>query len=141
MAIKVYVDSDVVISSLISSSGAAYLLLNSVEDIELIISNHSLAELEIVVDRLKIEKKRLFNLPQNNFKIITLDQSIKRLKNKYSEYVSDPNDTHIVAGATAAQTSFLITYNIKHFKMEKIKKDFNIIVLTPAMFTQYLRSL
>lgn len=141
MAIKVYVDSDVVISSLISSSGAAYLLLNSVEDIELIISNHSLAELEIVVDRLKIEKKRLFNLSQNNFKIITLDQSIKRLKNKYSEYVSDPNDTHIVAGATAAQTSFLITYNIKHFKMEKIKKDFNIIVLTPAMFTQYLRSL
>ena len=45
MPLKVFVDSDVIISSLISSTGAACILLNQ-KDLDLFISNVSLKELE-----------------------------------------------------------------------------------------------
>ncbi len=51
------------------------------------------------------------------------------------------NDAHIVLGAKQAKGKFLVTYNIKHFLVEKIREDVGIIVLTPAFLLQYLRSL
>lgn len=140
MAIKIFVDSDVVISSLLSSSGAAYLLLNSIDDIELIVSNYSLQELDRVTDRLNIEKQKLHDLSKERLQIKKISEDLETLKLNFLEYVLDIDDTHIIAGAVNSKTTFLITYNIRHFKLEKIKQDFNIIVLTPAMFIQYLRS-
>lgn len=74
---KVFTDSDVIISSLISSSGASHLLLESAESTKFFVSNISTKELKKV---------------------------------------------------------------IRHFKVDKILKDFNIIVTTPGKFLQYLRS-
>ena len=44
VSLKVFVDSDVVISSLLSSTGAAYFLLHNIDAVELSISNLSLQE-------------------------------------------------------------------------------------------------
>ena len=140
MLFKVFVDSDVVISSLISSSGAAYLLLNST-DLELFISNLSIKELTIVAERLGIEKKELDDLIKNRFNVVQLKEKPKELKELYGHYTSDPNDCHVVAGAKVAKVEFVISYNIKHFKVDKIKQDFNIILTPPAQLLQYLRSL
>lgn len=140
MTIKVFVDSDVVISSLISKKGAAYLLLNS-KNLEYFVSNYSIKELKIVANRLDIDKVSLNNLIKNRFKRIEMIEPAEKLKDKFNDYVLDINDAHIIGGAHKARVKFLISYNIKDFKVDNIKKDFNIIVTTPANFLQYLRSL
>ncbi|MGB9706794.1 MAG: PIN domain-containing protein [Microgenomates group bacterium] len=140
-ALSVFIDSDVVISSLISSSGAAYLLLEKKQkNLKFFISNISQKELKIVAWRLKIKPDKLEKLVKNRFKIIKLKKPNKDLKEKYADYVLDPNDAHIIAGAVESKAKFLLTYNWRHFKREKIKNDFNLIIFTPAIFLQYLRS-
>src|SRR3989344_7684866 len=134
----VYVDSDVVISSLLSRTGAAYHLLNY-STITLIISSTSLTEIKKVISRRGMEQKQFEQLIQKRLKIVTIKQSVSTLKVKYLSYVLDVNDAHIVAGVKAANVDFLLTYNLKHYKTTKLKADFNIHVLTPALFLQYLR--
>ncbi len=138
---KVFVDSDVIISSLLSSSGAAYLLLNKIENLKLIISPLSLKELKIVTKRLGINEDKLDLLIQERFSMIPLLGDIKKRIQSFQQYVLDQNDAHIILGAKNVNANFLITYNTRHFKADSINEDLNIIVLTPAMFLQYLRSL
>lgn len=136
---RIFVDSDVVISSLISSSGAAYILVHH-KDVTSNISSYSMRELTAVCKRLSISEKKLLILVDKRFKINKMKEPIKKIKEKYRKYTSDINDTHIVAGAIKAEVKFLISYNIKHFDVEKIKRDFDIKVTTPGSFLQYLRS-
>jgi predicted nucleic acid-binding protein len=135
---RVYLDSDVIVSSLLSNTGAAYFLLHQSQQ-DLYISNYSKKELELVVNRLEISKNDLDQLIQT-LSLVKLDQSIDEIKEQYKNYVVDPADAHIIAGAVAAGPRFLITYNLKHYRVELIKRDFNILILTPALFLQYLRS-
>jgi len=135
----IFVDSDIVVSSLISKTGATYLLINKTS-VERWISNLSQKEIKIVAERLNLDKKKSKNI-FTRFKTIKLKEVTKKLKEKYISYVVDLNDAHILAGAIEAKTGFLVSYNLKHFKIDKIKADFKIIVLTPAKFLQYLRSL
>lgn len=137
---RIFVDSDVVISSLLSQSGAAHLLL-SLTPFELFISSLSKKEIEKVVRRLKIESNRLKILIEKNLEIIKLSESVSEIKKSFNQYVLDENDAHIVAGAVAAKADFLITYNVKDFKIEKVKQDLGIVILTPGNFLQYLRSI
>ena len=135
---KVFVDSDVIISSLLSEKGAAYLLLKS-DNITPIISNISRNEIEIVVERLNIDQSKLKKLLKQ-LKRINLPLTLDKVEKKFSQYVTVIYDAHIVAGAIEGRVTFLITYNIRHFKIDKIKEDLNIIVMTPGQFIQYLRS-
>lgn len=52
---KIFVDSDVVLSSLISSKGAAYFLLNKV-DLNLFISKSSIQELHSAIEDLRAQQ-------------------------------------------------------------------------------------
>lgn len=140
MPLKIFIDSDVVISSLISTSGAAHLLLKH-PDIIPVISNISHREIEIVAERLHLDKNKLRILFRKKFKEVQLEKGIKELKNKYGDYTFDISDTHIVAGAKKAKVRFLISYNMRHFQVEKIRKELNIFLMTPGVFLQYLRSL
>jgi len=135
---KVFIDSDVITSSVISQAGAAHFLLT--KNLEnFYISNYSKKEIEIVAKRMKLDStvldRRMKLLLQCN-----LIQSISIIKNEYSSYVINPNDTHIVAGAKTANAQFLITYNKKDYNIEQINRDFSILVLSPGEFLQYLRS-
>ena len=141
MQFKLFVDSDVVISSLLSSKGAAFLLIHKIDSIKLIISNLSQQELEIVAARLEISQDELKLLHEKRFNIVNLEFSHEEPKKEYENYVSDANDAHIILGAKEAKARFLITYNLKDFKIEKIKQDLDILVMTPGQFLQYLRSL
>lgn len=135
----IFVDSDVIISSLISSSGAAYLLLNTAK-LDFFISDISYKELKIVAERLKLSLKDLNDLITRRLNIVRLKLNLKKIKTKYGVYAIDINDAHVVAGAVGSQANFLVSYNLKHFRLDKIKADLNIIVLPPALFLQYLRS-
>lgn len=134
-----FVDSDVIISSLLSNKGASSFLFNQT-NIDFCISSLSIKELKIVVKRLGIENHKLDKLIEKRLKIVSLNETKREIEKKYRNYVLDQNDAHIVAGAHTAKVRFLISYNLKHFRKEKIKEDFNLILLTPANFLQYLRS-
>lgn len=137
--VKVFVDSDVIISSLISSKGAAYLLLNET-DIEPSISTISQRELEVVVGRLGMDESELNMLITKRCSIVRMRESVHAIKENFQAYTSDENDAHIVAGAKRAKVPFLVTYNVRHFNVERIKKDLDILVVRPAQLLQYLRS-
>lgn len=139
-SIKVFVDSDVIISSLISEKGAAYFLLDQ-QKANFIISSISKVELEEVVDRLQLDQTKLKSLMRKKLKVIKLTKDISSIEKNFKNYTSDLDDTHIVAGAIKAKAKFLLTYNLRHFDKQRISKDLSITVLTPAQYLQYLRSL
>ena len=135
----IFIDSDVIISSLLSKTGAAYILLHT-DTINPLLSSISQKEIEIVIARLDINKNIFIDLLRENLKVVPLLTSNNDIKKKFQEFVLDINDAHIVAGAKEANVRFIITYNLKDFKIERIKDNYNIIVLTPGQFLQYLRS-
>ncbi len=136
---RIFIDSDVVISSLISSSGAAYFLFDQLP-IKPVVSSVSVKEIRIVVERMKIKSERLETLIDKRFEVFPLKKELVKIKEKYSRYVTDIDDAHIVAGASEAGVKYLISYNLKHFKKDKIKDELGLILLTPALFLQYWRS-
>lgn len=136
---RVFIDSDVVISSLLSSSGAAYFLLHQTQ-ITPVISSLSLVELRIVAKRLGIASEKLERIVRQRFEVIDLTTKLKDIQEEYLDYVTDINDAHIVAGVCTAKTKYFISYNLKHFKSDKIKNKLGVVLLTPALFLQYLRS-
>ncbi|MBU3978319.1 PIN domain-containing protein [Patescibacteria group bacterium] len=141
MVIKIFIDTDVIISSLISQSGAAHLLLNQTKNLKLYVSNISIYEIDEVTRRLNLDIKKQKNLIINNFSQVIIKEEIKELKTFFADYVLDSNDAHIVAGAKKSHSQFLISYNTKHFRINKLKENFNIILATPANLLQYLRSI
>ena len=136
--LEVFFDSDVIISSLISNKGAAHILLNTTA-IRPIISNIQTEDLSIVAKRLDLGLNRLDDLIKKEFKVIEVKVSRIEIKKLYLKYVLDSNDAHIVAGIVASKPSFFVSYNLRHFKIDKIKTDFKAISLTPAQLLQYLR--
>lgn len=137
--LRVFIDSDIVISSLISPAGAAYLLVNQTK-VKKFVSNISVKELKLVVTRLKLKPEQLIRLIRNNLTMIKLKPSLNLIKISYGKYVTDINDSHVVAGAKEAKTNFLVTYNIKHFQKNLIKKDLGIIIMRPGEFLQFHRN-
>lgn len=139
--LNVFVDSDVVISSLLSSHGASYLLLNSTEfePAKFFISDFSILELREVVTRRQIKQKQLNSLVKKRLTIKKLHQA-EDIFRRYNFYVFDPDDAHIVAGARQSKSRFLVSFNLKDYKADRLKKDLNIILTTPAHLLQYLRS-
>lgn len=136
---KVFIDSDVIIASFLSSSGASYYLLHKTETITSFISQYSQKELQVVMQRLDIPSHKLSTLEKVH--VIHIQGSHDEVKKTYSKYVLDEYDAHIVAGAVQAKAKFLITYNTKDFKSDVIKDAFGCIITTPANFLQYLRSI
>ncbi len=137
---RVFVDSDVIISSLLSNIGAAYFLLHKA-NLELFISDVSFRELKIVTKRLGLVAVKLTALVEKKFTIVKLNKNTSEIKRSYGKYTHDENDAHIAAGASTAKAKFLITYKLRDFKADYIKRDFGIICMKPAHFLQYLRSL
>lgn len=140
MDITAFIDTDVIISSLISESGAANFLIHESSVVRLI-SNISEKEVLDVVKRLHLDKTKLNIQLNKNFSRIIFKKSISDIKRAYEKYVTDIEDAHIIAGADTGKAKFLITYNMKDYKRDKIKEDLGILVMRPAQFLQYLRSL
>lgn len=138
-AIRVFVDSDVVVSAIISQTGAAHLIMND-DRVGKFISNFSIEELNLVIHRLKLSPATL-KLLLDKAHVIDIKQSKTQVKQRFSGSTNDENDAHVVAGTVVAKAKFLLTYNQKHYNTDQIKNELGITVLTPALFLQYRRSL
>lgn len=136
--IQIFIDTDVAISSLLSTSGASFQLLQN-KHISPIISKGVVHEIKYVSSRLNVDKKLTTNII-DNISVIPKSFIGYRLLTTYTKYTTDEKDAHIIAAADISKSKFLITYNTKHFLTNKIKSDLNIIVLKPGSFLQYLRS-
>ena len=136
--IKVFLDSDVLISAFLSKTGASFAILKNPK-ITKVISKTVKEEVLEVVTRLNL------NLPNKDIfpdiKIITLELEKPRLSETYFPYVLDEEDSHVVVGAHKAKVNFLLTHNLRHYHTVKIKNDFGINVMKPGLFLQYFRSL
>lgn len=136
---KVFLDSDIIISSLISDLGASYQLINNKVS-ACFISDISYRELVLVIKRLNLAEDNLKILKKEKLNVIKLKKSLKQIRSDYKNYVKDLNDAHIVAGAVESKADFVITYNIRYFEINKIKEKYSIQIMTPGIFLQYLRS-
>ena len=134
----VFVDTDVVISSLISKTGAAYFLLQKTQGVDFYLSDLSRVEIVETITKLKLILGD-WSKNKDHFKYVKLVHNIKTIRGKYKTYTLDKDDAHVIAGAVAAQAQYLLTYNLKHYLIDKLR-ELNIIVFTPAQFLQYLRS-
>src|SRR3989344_1589659 len=140
MNLKVFIDTDVIISSLISETGAASFLISE-SNVVRFISNVSKEEAHEVAEKLQLDEAELGKRLNKRFSKILLKESLPDIKRKDEKYVLDIDDAHIVAGAMMEKVRFLITYNIKDYRHDKIKEELGILVMRPAQFLQYLRSL
>ena len=135
--IRVFVDTDVVISSILSDKGAASFLLRD-SRVEFLISSVSREEILKVGKRLEIAGTLIKTHLENNFVEKPLDA---RSVQKYLHLVNDVEDAHLVAGAAATRSQFLTTYNRRDFRVDSIKREIDTLVLSPGEMLQYLRSL
>lgn len=136
--IKVFLDTDVLISALLSQKGASYKLINDTK-FKKIISKTITEEINEVSRRENVNKGAVRAILKKT-KIIPLFLSKEKLLKTYSKYVFDEEDSHVVAGAYISKSNFLLTHNIKHYHVVKIKNDLGIKVMRPGDFLQYLRS-
>ncbi len=136
-SIKVFLDSDVIISALLSTRGASFEILNNLQ-ITKFISESIKLEIKEVSKRLGINN---FNTKLlSNLEVIKINLTKERLVENYVPFVIDQEDSHVVAGAVKAKVNFLLTHNLKHYRVNKIKDQFHIITMKPGLFLQYLRS-
>lgn len=138
MTTKVFVDTDVIISSSLSKKGAAFQLLNNTH-VKKYVSNLSHEEARRTAKKLRIDPDKV----QRQLKLcakVSIKEKLPAIKKRFGEYVNDITDSHVVAGAVESKSQFLVSYNVKDFKIELIKRELDIIVLTPGTFLQYLRS-
>lgn len=135
--IKVFLDSDVIISALLSAKGASFELLENSNIIKFI-SESIKIEVTEVAKRLNISNfnDNIFD----NINIVKINLDKKRIVKKYMPFVIDEEDSHVVAASHKTKVNFLLTHNIKHYRPEKIKDELKIITMKPGFFLQYLRS-
>ncbi len=110
--IKVFLDTDVIISALLSKTGASFEIIKNPK-IDKIVSTGIEREVAEVAKRLKIDRKDVKGVLKN-CKTISLGLIKKNIINKYSNHVLDKEDAHVVAGADLSESKFLLTHNIKH---------------------------
>lgn len=136
---KIFVDSDVIISSLLSEHGASRAVLRQ-KEICAIISNYSIAEIRIVIDRLGIRRESFEELLEQTLSTVTLEDSLEEIRRSKNDCVYDIHDAHIVAGAVYSEADFIATYNRKDYNHGRIKDDFGILICTPGQLLQFLRT-
>lgn len=136
---QIFVDTDVVISSLISSTGAAFSLINEF-DIVRYYSDYTTKELERTIAKLDLDIKQANSLLKRQFKPVQLDPDPQKVQSRFGQYVFDPLDAHVVAGAHKSHSPILVTFNIRHFQLDKIKQELEILIQNPSQFVQSLRN-
>lgn len=137
--IPVFLDTDVLVAALLSATGASFALLHHAS-IKTYISSTIEQEFIEVIRRLNLNPHRSQSwFDKCHLQPLPLTK-ISLLK-KYAPYVIDPEDAHVVAASHLAKTRFLLTHNLKHYQVNLIRQNLNVIVLKPGIFLQYLRSL
>lgn len=120
---KIILDTNVVISSLLSNSYPAKIIYEVVyvKDVDICLSTQVLKE---YVDVFK--RKKFFKYPDFINKADTLLSKLNELSHLFEptvkiELLSDPSDNKFLELASASSADFLITGNTNHFKLKEFE--------------------
>ena|SRR3989344_4250108 len=136
---SVFIDSNVVVTAVHSSLGPGYAVI-TVKGVKKFTSNICLEEISETCTRLKLPPKTLSSVLKHTSRVV-IPLSDEHILKKYSPYVLDIGDAHVVAGTIQAKSKFLVTHNIRHFLTDKIKSELGVQIITPGKLLHYLRSL
>jgi predicted nucleic acid-binding protein len=139
--IKIFFDSSALISGVISTNGAARVLLQLAESDELviIINEQVIAETERI-----LAKKSPRNLPAYRSFIKAVHPTImKEFADDVARclyMISDPTDAPILAAAIKAKVDFLVTHNRRHFLDDpKVAERSGLKIGTPGDALAWIR--
>jgi putative PIN family toxin of toxin-antitoxin system len=135
---KVFLDSSIVISAVLSDKGGSFRLFNEAQNKHLIIYISDFV-LEEVVSVLKLKYPLKLNSLENLLSstpfVLAKDPS-QDLIEEMAMLISDFFDAPILAATKKAKVDFLITLDKKHFLTKKVKENVKFKVLTPKEFLQ-----
>ena len=140
--IKVFLDSSTVIAGVISSSGAARVLLVMSENgqIESFISEQVIAESERSIAR-KVPRalpELRQTLKDANLKVVHNPTHEEIKENLY--LIDDPDDVPILLAAMKANADYLVTHNRRHFLDDpKVAERAGIQIGTPGDILAWIR--
>lgn len=139
---NIFLDSSALIAGIISSTGAAFVLLElgEHEQIQLIVS-----EMVLVESERTIRKKSPANLPDLRRAIKAANLIVapdpsreEREANLY--LIDDPDDVPILLAAMKAKVDYLATHNRKHFLEDpKVAERSGLKIGTPGDVLAWLR--
>jgi len=138
---KVFIDTSVIFSSLLSNSGASAKIFKSARSLDIFISQYVIDE---VHDVLKQKAPHLLDsfeqmLRVKDFAITPAPR--KRLVLKARKIISDPKDAPILAAAISAKVDYLVTLDKKDFINDaKVAERSGLTIVTPGQFVKLLKS-
>lgn len=137
---RVFLDTSVLVSGVLSRSGAsaAILDLGEAEEIMLVVSRQVLIEADrtfVVKFPLMVERYRAFI---KNLAPLLADEPSSRAV-KEAAGVIDPNDAPILAAAQHERVDYLVTLNTKHFLIPKVRAFYAAPIVTPGEFLAVFR--
>jgi len=133
---KVFLDSNVLLSGLVSDTGAARRILDLAEVgfIQLVLSNLVIVEVDHNLqehgfdDLLPLLRQYLLHL-----KPLTQPDPAKKEVLKAAK-ITSLKDAPILAAAIEAQADYLLTFNERHFRTPAVLKQVSFAIMTPAEF-------
>ena len=91
------------------------------------------------LDKLKIDPIKLERLLSQNIVVLKASPS-RSFQEKFSKVVKDPDDVHVVAGASLSGANFLVTLDKKHILTPPVRKLLNPMqVVSPKEFWGQLK--
>jgi putative PIN family toxin of toxin-antitoxin system len=132
---RVFLDTNVLISGVLSQTGAsaAILDLGEAEDLLIVVSEQVLVE----ADRTFLAKfppliARYRNFIKNLAPLLADDPSPAMVRT--AAHVIDPADAPILAAAKQARVDYLVTLNTRHFLIPKVRTFYPGPIVTPGEF-------
>ncbi len=139
MKIKIFIDSSVIISALISTEGASrqVLMLCEATTLDGIISDKVVEEIKRVTKLKFPEMEVILDEILNRAKFKIIDKVPAAISKKAQAWISDPNDVPILAAAKFAEVDVLLTLDIRHFIRDlNVSKKSGLKIMTPGEFLQ-----
>jgi putative PIN family toxin of toxin-antitoxin system len=135
--VRVFLDSNVILSGLISDSGAPRIILDLLTlKLPFLIGctgRFNVKEIERVLKKKMPHALAVYRhyLPQINLRIIPVprEQELKELSGTIAD-----KDLPVLASAIRGKADFLVTGDKRHFQKIKPLKDYALKIVTPAEF-------
>ncbi len=140
--IKVFLDSSAVIAGVISSVGAARVLLVMSENgqIETFISEQVIAESERSIARKVPQALPEFRQTVKNARLKIVHNPTQQEIEKNLSLIADPDDVPILLAAIKASVDYFATHNRKHFLDDpKVAEKSGIKIGTPGDVLAWIR--
>ncbi len=139
---RVFLDSSVLISGVISQTGASSAILDLGEagEIIIVLSKGVLVETDRVFEKKFPHLIGEFRRFIKNLSPIIIDEASPQ-EIREAEKIIDKGDASILAVAKKENISYLVSLDIKHFHTLKVRQHLKIPVVTPAQFLGEFRNI